>query len=38
MMDLLEPDDLQPELGQPDHEAVEPRPPVPPAEDLPDGP
>ena len=34
-MDQLEPDELQPETGQLDHE---PPPPVPPAEGLPDGP
>jgi hypothetical protein len=37
-MDQLEPDELQPEPGQFDDEAVEPPLPVPPAEGLPDGP
>ena len=37
-MDELEPDDLQPQPGQLDHKAVEPPPPVPPAEGLPDRP
>ncbi len=37
-MDQLEPDELRPEAGQLDHETLEPPPPVPPAEDLPDAP